>query len=228
VELGTLDRTSGNNAGYANFADTDIVALTPGNLYIATLTPGYTAVSYAEYWMIWIDYNKDGDFEDAGELVSSTNSPATGVKYLAFTVPAGLSGATRMRIAMKYYNSPSPCGAFSYGEVEDYGVAFGPALTLAPQAIGSNHNTTVNNTDITLYPNPATNEVHVRWTGTETETALVSLTDLAGRQLAQGSYSSGVGTNEQTLQLQDLPVGCYLVNVKVGGRQYHERLIVQH
>jgi hypothetical protein len=35
-----------------------------------TLTPGYSGSAYNEYFRVWIDYNKDGDFTDPGELVS--------------------------------------------------------------------------------------------------------------------------------------------------------------
>lgn len=33
------------------------------------LQPGYSSYRYREYWSIWIDLNKDGDFSDSGELL---------------------------------------------------------------------------------------------------------------------------------------------------------------
>ncbi|MEZ4984309.1 MAG: GEVED domain-containing protein [Saprospiraceae bacterium] len=32
-----------------------------------TLQPYYANNLFSEYWKVWIDYNRDGDFEDAGE-----------------------------------------------------------------------------------------------------------------------------------------------------------------
>jgi hypothetical protein len=86
-----------------------------------SLTPGFTGSSYTEYWKIWIDYNKDGDFADSGEEVfsKSGSSAVTG----SFTVPTSASsGSTRMRVIMKYSSAATACGTFTYGEVEDYTV----------------------------------------------------------------------------------------------------------
>jgi hypothetical protein len=39
----------------------------------------------------------------------------------SFTPPtSALTGATRMRVSMRYGSYPTYCGSFSYGEVEDY------------------------------------------------------------------------------------------------------------
>ncbi|TNE79217.1 MAG: DUF5011 domain-containing protein [Bacteroidetes bacterium] len=71
---------------------------------------------------VWIDWNQDGDFTDANELVSSEIAANT----LAFTstiqVPTTAAlGFTRMRVAAGYNNEPSnPCGPVLIGEFEDY------------------------------------------------------------------------------------------------------------
>jgi hypothetical protein len=84
-----------------------------------TLTPGFTGSPYTEYWKIWIDYNGDLDFDDAGEEVfrASGSSIVTG----SFTVPEQVFIGDRvMRVSMKYGSFPLPCEHFPYGEVEDY------------------------------------------------------------------------------------------------------------
>ena len=84
-----------------------------------TLTPGFASSSYNEYWRIWVDLNKDGDFDDAGEMLfeGSGSGAVTG----AFTVPTdAAAGSTRMRVSMRYGGNPGTCGSFTYGEVEDY------------------------------------------------------------------------------------------------------------
>lgn len=116
-------------SGYTNFTDLTIPLTTGGNVAV-TLTPQFASGAFMEYWRVWIDYNKDGDFLDAGETVfapPSSNSPVSG----NFTVPSSLTGTTRMRVAMKYNADPTPCELFSYGEVEDYTVSFGEQQTLA-------------------------------------------------------------------------------------------------
>jgi len=73
-------------------------------------------------WKIWVDWNRDGDFEDAGEEVVSAG-PSQRAVSTTFTVPAdALVGTTRIRIAMRYYadGPPETVGVFDFGEVEEY------------------------------------------------------------------------------------------------------------
>jgi len=118
VEVAALDNSSGA-AGYTDF--TGITgSLTGGNNASVGLTPGFSGSSYNEYWKIWIDYNGDHDFSDAGEEVfsGSGSSKVTG----SFTVASGINIVTRMRVSMKYNGAPTSCETFTYGEVEDYTV----------------------------------------------------------------------------------------------------------
>ncbi len=110
-----------NAAGYTDFSG-KIIELNSGSSVAVTLTPGFSSKSYDEYWILWIDLNRDGDFTDPGEMVFSVNaaSAVSGtieVPYVDSTI------VTRMRITMKYSSQPQSCGNFSYGEVEDYTVS---------------------------------------------------------------------------------------------------------
>ncbi|MEO7463647.1 MAG: GEVED domain-containing protein, partial [Ferruginibacter sp.] len=86
---------------------------------------------------IWIDFNRDGDFLDAGEQVyveaTTTQSPRTITG--TFTVPLGaVAGLTGMRIIVAENNSGAqlqPCMTYTYGETEDYLVNI---LSLVPCA----------------------------------------------------------------------------------------------
>lgn len=82
--------------------------------------------------LVWIDYNQDGDFDDAGEEVfvsAIINTTAyTGSVAIPLTATTGI---TRMRVRLhdthdgsQYINvfNDTPCGDASYGEVEDYSV----------------------------------------------------------------------------------------------------------
>jgi hypothetical protein len=116
VQVGTLDNSSTASA-YSGFT-AQTANLTAGASVSVTLTPGYAGASVTQYWKIWIDYNGDGDFSDSGEEVFST-SGASAVSG-SFTVPSSTSGQVRMRVSMRHGAAPSACGAFTYGEVEDY------------------------------------------------------------------------------------------------------------
>jgi chitodextrinase len=131
VQLNTINNPSGAQF-YSNFTNIS-TTLNKSTQYTITVTPTWTGTVYAEGYSVWIDYNGDGDFTDAGEQVwtrAATNTtPVSG----AFTVPAGATdGATRMRVSMKYNAIPTACETFTYGEVEDYTVVIqgaGPDVT---------------------------------------------------------------------------------------------------
>jgi PKD repeat protein len=129
VQFNSFVNASGAS-GYTNFTNLT-VPMTAGANVAVTLTPQFSGSTYVEYWRIWIDYNKDGDFLDANETVFAPASSTTTVTG-NFTVATGVSGSTRMRVTMKYNAVPTPCETFSYGEVEDYLVSFAaPQLPVA-------------------------------------------------------------------------------------------------
>lgn len=120
VTLGSINNNSGATNGYEDFTNisTDIEQ---GSSNTITVTPKWTGTVYKEGYAVWIDYNQDSDFEDNGEQVwgksASTDNSVSG----SFTVPnTAKLGVTRMRVSMRYNNTPSSCGSFDYGEVEDY------------------------------------------------------------------------------------------------------------
>jgi trimeric autotransporter adhesin len=120
VQLGTINNSSTATSGYENFTSIS-TDLARGQSYTITITPRWRNTVYVEGYAVWIDYNGDGDFNDAGELVwsqtATTNNPVSGT----FTVPSNLVNlSTRMRVSMKYNGIPTPCETFNYGQVEDY------------------------------------------------------------------------------------------------------------
>ncbi|MHC4499129.1 MAG: DUF7901 domain-containing protein, partial [Planctomycetota bacterium] len=69
----------------------------------------------------WIDFNADGDWDDAGEMVVSGNLP-DGVNVISVTAPAGSAIGTtfaRFRIISSSIASPTPRNWWNDGEVED-------------------------------------------------------------------------------------------------------------
>ncbi len=121
VSLESINNNTGANGGYADF--TSQVANLSAGSYPISLTGGYNSGGpYAEHWNVWIDFNVDGDFTDAGENVFSQtgNADVSG----NITIPTGTGTVnTRMRVSMRWNNDPGSCEAFDYGEVEDYGIA---------------------------------------------------------------------------------------------------------
>lgn len=136
VELADLNNPSGSNDGYGNFTDTTTTVLEQGGLYNLKLQPGYSGVSYQEYFKIWIDYNKDAQFEDS-EVVFDANGTTNALLEEELQMPADAPlGVTRMRVVMNYQSVEGTCDFASdaYGEVEDYCVEVVPTSNCAAPA----------------------------------------------------------------------------------------------
>lgn len=161
-QLNTIDNTSGGGNGYSDFTNLS-TDLSGDETYNFTITPTWTGTVYNEGYAIWIDYNKDGDFSDAGELVFSRAATNTSSITGSFTVPAGVEGTTRLRVSMKYNAIPGSCETFAYGEVEDYTINLGAAAadTQPPSQPTAFTASDVTETSVSLSWNASTDNVGV-------------------------------------------------------------------
>ncbi len=162
VQLNTIDNPSGAQF-YSNFTNIS-TSLSKSQAYTITVTPQWTGTTYNEGYAVWIDYNKDGDFTDSGEMVWSRSATTTSPVSGTFTVPASaIDGPTRMRVSMKYNSSPGPCETFTYGEVEDYTVVIGASTsdTQPPTAPKNLAASNVAQTSLTLNWTASTDNVGV-------------------------------------------------------------------
>ncbi len=117
------------SSGYENFSSTYIVSTEQGSSF--TLQTSAISTDY-DFWGVWIDWNHDGDFEDAGEELYLNNTTSANTLSLVINVPIDATVATtRMRIigaaggvggSPPYSQSISgPCMT-GVLEAEDYGV----------------------------------------------------------------------------------------------------------
>jgi PKD repeat protein len=124
VALGSIANTTGASAApYYNYYPTPVATLNVSGNYTVTVQSGtYPTDNYA----VWIDFNGDGDFYDAGEDIGAqSTTTASQTLTFPFQVPVGaVSGTTRMRVLCNYgQTTTDPCANFTYGETEDYNVA---------------------------------------------------------------------------------------------------------
>ncbi len=119
VIFGAINNKSENGA-YSDFTNLG-TNITKGESVALTVNPGIDFWD-PNYFGAWIDWNKDGDFEDAGEEVLLTTNGAGGVTTTVVVPFTAKSGATRLRVRYKIHTAPEPCGtARTNGdEVEDY------------------------------------------------------------------------------------------------------------
>ncbi len=121
VAIGSIARTSGAEAGGYYNGTALSTTVNQNQSYTLTVSAGFSGTVYTEQWAVYVDWNLDFDFADAGETAATFSTSGSGNVSVTITVPSTATvGTTRMRVSMRYGSTPAACGSFDYGEVEDY------------------------------------------------------------------------------------------------------------
>ena len=215
VVFGTINNTSTGTAGYENFTAQSTNA-GRGTAYTITITPTWTGTVYSEGYAVWIDYNQNGVFTDAGELVwskpTSTTTPVSG----SITIPTTATlGATRMRVSMKYNGVPTSCEAFSYGQVEDYTVN----ITSAPMAAQAVLVVDEAKEDyLILYPNPTDSYLNIATS--DARPVSYRIVNYLGQEVRKGKF-----TDQERINVSDLTSGTYIFESNDGQKTVSKRFV---
>lgn len=236
VALGTINNTSQSDNGYGDYTSLS-TNLTAGGSASITITPGFPrGSSYTESYKVWIDFNRDGDFTDAGEEVfsQSSSSAVSG----SISIPAGaVSGTTRMRVSMRYNTAPASCGNFTYGEVEDYSVNItgGSGVSInngnqASPSVASELNPQIMETSFQLstYPNPTTEEVNVSLQMPEETEVSITLINFQGQQVMSRSMNIARAGLTERLNVSNLKKGIYLMTIRAkNGYKQTQKIVIK-
>ncbi len=160
---------------------------------------------------VFIDWNEDGDFLDAGEsyfnttatiLYTSTvtNNKTTLSGNLA--IPSGTTlGQKRLRVKYNFtgttINSPltTACTDLTNGQVEDYTINYTAFLAASD----------ISKAQISVYPNPFTDVLNI---SDVKGVKSISVNDISGREVKSLAPSA-------VLNLSSLKTGLYIVNLKM-------------
>ncbi len=216
VEIGSINNATGASAGgYGDFTN---LSTSLGASNSITITPRWTGTVYSEGYAVFVDWNRDGDFTDAGETVytraASTATSITGT----FNTPSGASqGPTRMRVSMKYNGVPTACESFQYGEVEDYIVNIGNSAAAFNGFAGAQNSIADAAFEFSIYPNPVTRGIlNVDVLGATAER--YTIYNMLGQTVRSGEFTS-------TLDVSNLQTGVYMIEVQVGDATLNKRFI---
>lgn len=209
---GVVNSVSGGD-GYS--FDSTPFAFGTGSSYSVELTPSQS--KSRNFWRIWIDFNKDGDFDDADESMVVLNNKRGNVSG-TITIPGYATGATRMRISMKTGKAPAPCEDGFSGEVEDYLVDFGTQTILKQAEIPISIAPEPNRFGV--YPNPTKDMVHVQLNAFDAGTKLM-LFNSVGSKIKELTISSSL----TSIDLRDQASGIYFIVVNSQQEQFKEKII---
>ncbi|QMU27907.1 GEVED domain-containing protein [Adhaeribacter radiodurans] len=110
--------------GYSSYPPTGnfTTTVTRDQTYTITVQASLTE-DFEQGFGVWIDYNNDNDFDDAGEFVLSTPIVFDGYTGTIVIPATAMPGQHRLRVRSHFANeitSDESCTEFDYGETEDY------------------------------------------------------------------------------------------------------------
>lgn len=151
---------------------------------------------------VWIDLNGNGIFESSERIVSSTSNTVA-LATSTFAIPStafqttGTCGVT-MRVMITQTLATSACGSFTYGEVEDYGVALLASGTLSTI---EDHK----NKEINIYPNPVSDVLTVDGIVSDLK---YEIYNSVGQKINAGKLA------DHKVDVHDLTKGVYFIQLK--------------
>jgi len=209
VVFSNVSKVSGNDNGYGNYT-TLVANAVVGTTYPISVNIWKSSLNSLYSVRAWIDYNRDGDFDDANEVVVTVVNSALSTFVANVVIPTGVNyGKTRLRIAFSSGTLiPTPCNYGAGGEYEDYTVL----LKAAPSPkISFDNSDTAADSFISLSPNPASNEININWENNdETYENATVINSLAEIVLAQRIEN---GLNEIRLDIRSLTSGIYFIKL---------------
>lgn len=195
---------TGKPSGYSDYTSisTDVNIDSSYDLTVNVNTDG----TYTTYTTVWIDWNHNCSFDDAGEeydLGTAYNvaNGATGNSPLSITVPSDASlGTTTMRVSTKYDTAATACENGHDAEVEDYAINVLASL--------SSKDYTLENL-VTLYPNPVNDQLTIKFSNNDLPEGY-TIYNMLGQVVSQKHVSN---ITDLTVNTTSLSSGMYFVKI---------------
>lgn len=191
-------------------AQEDFTALSPasvvqGQSYTITLEGNTGGDEYTSYFKVFIDFNGNGSFDDAGESFEAgtitgsdgeDGQQATGTIAIPANAPIGLKAMRVIKLYDLYPATGCTDETFGYGQAEDYKV-----MVQATNSIGEFGVNTIKH-----FPNPVKDILTVSYNSAITEAEVYNM-------IGQKVLYQDINANEATIDMSKLAEGNYLVKV---------------
>lgn len=221
VSFNTINnQNTGKPSGYSNYTAIS-TNVNRNSIYPMTVEVN-TDGNYLCRTIVWIDWNQNCSFADAGEeydlgtTVNETNGN-TSASPFSITVPLTATlGSTIMRVSTKYQNAPTSCENGADAEVEDYTVVVQTQLGIEEFGAGN----------FSIYPNPNKGQFNVSLNSSSNQNIVITVYDIRGREIYNNTFLNSSNFN-QSINLNSVQSGMYLVKVSDGDKQSTRKIIVE-
>jgi uncharacterized repeat protein (TIGR03803 family) len=225
-----ISNNSGWNNGYADF--TRITG--KSSLYsdfTLNVSPGFISGSNQLYTSVWIDWNQNGDFNDAGDLVFAPQDASDLDQTTTVMIPkTAFPGFCTMRIIMSAEPVTGACDIFKYGEVEDYTIYIAPAgARTASLPLTGFLDQPAETIKFSVFPNPAKDRLQLRLSAIKQllpagSNALLQLIDINGKILLQTKLTGA----QQYIDISRFSNGIYFLLIKNQNTSFTKKIFIQH
>ncbi|WP_234111440.1 reprolysin-like metallopeptidase [Chryseobacterium sp. R2A-55] len=179
----------------------NLVAGTSNN--VISVSKSWTGTQFNEAVTAWIDFDRSGTFDDS-EFILSTSADKTTPVTDIFAVPSNAYTGPKtvgMRVALRYSTPQiTPCGSYTYGEVEDYAVKITSNLAV---------NDAVKSEGVKVFPNPAVDLLNIVKIS---DKATYLITNMAGQVVSKGQVTGN------KVQVSNLEKGVYMISINDNGQ----------
>lgn len=221
VQFNAINNASSKPSGYSNYTSisTDV---SRGSAYPLTVRAN-TDGDYTTSTRVWIDWNQNCSFDDAGEIydlgdASNVTDGITSNAPFLITVPEmAVLGHTTMRVTTKFKADglPTACENGFDGEVEDYTLTIVPKETIEANGFEN----------LLVFPNPNRGRFSIQLNGALNRNIKVMLADMRGKIIYDSEFSND-GDFREELQLKNLSTGMYLLIVNDGIKKVTKKIVI--
>jgi hypothetical protein len=220
VQLKEIDHETGKSYGFGDYMDLS-ANLEQGAQYPLTLTPETDDNQQPVYWRVWIDFNQDGDFQDADELVFQQSAINTTPVFGTINIPGNaLTGPTRMRVSMDPNGFAESCSTGSAREVEDYTVIVNegsPNSSSWEETMASS---------VEVFPNPVRERVYVKLPKRMDDPASFALLNAQGQVVKRWSQMEVNESQQVSLDVSELPSGLFWLEVSLASSRAVKKIVI--
>jgi hypothetical protein len=225
VLFNTIDYSDSTNTnGFEDFTSTstDVNIGDTYSLSIKGTTEG--GAPNPTYFRVFIDFNRDGDFDDSGETLdlgtlsrNQTNTLTNSSPY-SIDIPLTASlGVTRMRVSSRKNVIPTSCGSFiQEGEVEDY------TINIIDASLGIQDELL---SQFEIYPNPTDGQVNLTL-----PQEIIDFKVAVSSMLGQEVYSEEIKlyeSNKHSFKLSNIKSGIYFITISTDLGKATKKIIIK-